>query len=179
MCFECENPDRSGYLQRLRDDLAAHSLHGSPPTQGERVPLRSGPVIEAVRLAEPSVHLVFAVALYGPDIRALQLVHADSQGRFPWSPDYRDGRGGQPVLGVRDGAYLRVLTAGQLLPGPRAGRPRAPAGSPGTRAGRPGARSAPEEGARAGLPIARVGLQAPAAGVPLTRCPAPAGRAPR
>jgi uncharacterized protein DUF4262 len=154
MCFECENPDRSGYLQRLREgvadrgwlvqgvegsgsyppwgytvglsgyglpelvvtglplleaaellnDLAAHSLHGSPPTPGERVPLRGGPVIEAVRLAEPSVHLVFAVALYGPEIRALQLVHADSQGRFPWSPDYRDGRGGQPVLGVRDGA---------------------------------------------------------------------------
>ncbi|WIY06037.1 DUF4262 domain-containing protein [Amycolatopsis mongoliensis] len=154
MCFECENPDRSGYLQRLRDgvagrgwlvqgvegsgsyppwaytvglseyglpelvvtglpvpdaagllnDLAAHSLHESPPSSGERVPLRGGSLIEVVRLAEPSVHLVFAVALYGPEIRALQLVHADSQGRFPWSPDCRDGRGGQPVLGVRGGA---------------------------------------------------------------------------
>ncbi|WP_284744290.1 DUF4262 domain-containing protein [Amycolatopsis sp. RTGN1] len=154
MCFECENPDRSGYLERLRDgvagqswlvqgvegsgayppwaytiglsgyglpelvvtgmplpeaaellnDLAAHSLHASPPSPGERVLLRGGPVIETVLLAEPSVHLVFAEALYGPEIRALQLVHADSRGRFPWSPDYRDGRGGQPVLGVRDGA---------------------------------------------------------------------------
>ncbi|VVJ15770.1 Uncharacterised protein [Amycolatopsis camponoti] len=153
MCVECENPDRSGYLERLRDgvadrgwlvqgvesggsyppwaytiglsgyglpelvvtglpvpeaagllnDLAAHSLHDSPPSPGERVPLRSGMVIEAVPLAEPSAHLIFAVALYGSEIRALQLVHADSQGRFPWSADYRDGRGGQPVLGARHG----------------------------------------------------------------------------
>ncbi len=88
----------------LLNDLAAHSMHESPPPPGERVPLRGGLVIEAVPLAEPSVHLVFAVALYGPEIRALQLVHADSQGRFPWAADYRDGRGGQPVLGVRHGA---------------------------------------------------------------------------
>ncbi|MEV7036700.1 DUF4262 domain-containing protein [Amycolatopsis sp. NPDC051061] len=88
----------------LLNDLAAHSMHESPPPPGERVPLRGGLVIEGVPLAEPSVHLIFAAALYGPEIRALQLVHADSRGRFPWSPDYRDGRGGQPVLGVRDGA---------------------------------------------------------------------------
>jgi hypothetical protein len=88
----------------LLNDLAAHSMHESPPPPGERVALRGGLVIEGVPLAEPSVHLIFAAALYGPEIRALQLVHADSQGRFPWSPDYRDGRGGQPVLGVRDGA---------------------------------------------------------------------------
>jgi len=151
MCRQCENPDRSGYLERLRDgvadrgwlvqgvegsgsyppwaytiglsgyglpelvvtglpmleaaellnDLALHALHASPPSPGEQIPLRGGPLIEVVPLAEPSVHLVFAVALYGPEIRALQLVHADPQGRFPWSPDYRDGRAGQPVLGAR------------------------------------------------------------------------------
>lgn len=154
MCRQCEDPDRPGYLDRLREgvadqgwlvqgvdasgsyppwaytiglsecglpelvvtglpvlvaanllnDLASHSLHDSPPTPGERIPLRGGRLIEAVPLAEPSVHLVFAVALYGPEIRALQLVHADSQGSFPWSPSYRGGRGGQPVLGERHGA---------------------------------------------------------------------------
>ncbi|WP_410670529.1 DUF4262 domain-containing protein [Amycolatopsis sp. cmx-4-68] len=153
MCWQCENPDRSGYVERLRDgvadrgwlvqgvessgayppwaytiglsgyglpelvvtglpvleaaellnDMASHSLHASPPSAGERIPLRGGPLIEVVPLAEPSAHLVFAVALYGPEIRALQLVHADSRGRWPWSPDYRDGEGGQPVLGVRCG----------------------------------------------------------------------------
>ncbi|MGW4058512.1 DUF4262 domain-containing protein [Amycolatopsis sp. NPDC004747] len=151
MCFECENRDRPGYLDRLRGGVAARGwlvqgvegagpyppwaytiglsgyglpelvvtglpmlaagnllnsqaaevLRGSPPAAGERIPLRDGPLVEVVELAEPSVHLVFAAALYGPEIRALQLVHADTRGRFPWSPDYRDGQAGQPVLGVR------------------------------------------------------------------------------
>ncbi|WP_410567734.1 DUF4262 domain-containing protein [Amycolatopsis sp. cmx-4-61] len=151
MCFECENPDRSGYLERLRggvaergwlvqgvasagpyppwaytiglsgyglpelvvtglpmlaagsllNALASQALRGSPPSAGERIPLPDGRLLEVVELAEPSAHLVFAVALYGPAIRALQLVHADAQGRFPWSPAYRDGRAGQPVLGPR------------------------------------------------------------------------------
>ncbi|MFJ7212598.1 DUF4262 domain-containing protein [Amycolatopsis sp. NPDC098790] len=153
MCFECQNPDRSGYVQRLRDGVAkrgwmvqgvesdgsyppwaytiglsgyglpelvvtglpveaaakllngsaARFLDSSPPAAGERLPMPGGPV-EVVALAEPSAHLVFAADLYGPEIRALQLVHADAGGRWPWSADYRDGRGGQPVLGVRDGA---------------------------------------------------------------------------
>ncbi|MEV6827137.1 DUF4262 domain-containing protein [Amycolatopsis sp. NPDC051102] len=151
MCRLCDNPDRPGYLERLREGVAdrgwlvqgvegagpyppwaytiglsgydlpelvvtglpvrpaagllngvaAHVLHASPPSPGERIPLQDGPLVEVVPLTEPSAHLVFAAALYGPEIRALQLVHADTQGRFPWSPDYRDGRGGQPVLGVR------------------------------------------------------------------------------
>jgi len=151
MCRQCEDPDRPGYLERLRqgvadqgwlvqgvegagpfppwaytiglsgyglpelvvtglpvleaapllNGLASHSIHASPPSPGERIPLRGGPLIEVVPLAEPSVHLMFATALYGPEIRALQLVHADARGRWPWSPDYRDGEGGQPVLGVR------------------------------------------------------------------------------
>ncbi|MET8997896.1 DUF4262 domain-containing protein [Amycolatopsis sp. Hca4] len=151
MCFECENRDRPGYLERLRrgiagrgwlvqgvegagpyppwaytiglsgygrpelvvtglpllaagtllNELAAHALHGPPPSAGDHLPLVDGRLIEVVELAEPSAHLVFAVALYGPEIRALQLVHADAEGRFPWSPDYRDGQAGQPVLGPR------------------------------------------------------------------------------
>lgn len=151
MCRQCDDPDRPGYLERLRagvadrgwlvqsvegtglyppwaytiglsgcglpelvvtglpvvpaagllNSMAAHTLHASSLSPGECIPLRGGPLIEVVPLTEPSAHLVFAAELYGPKIRALQLVHADSQGRLPWSPDYRDGRGGQPVLGVR------------------------------------------------------------------------------
>ncbi|MEQ0561756.1 DUF4262 domain-containing protein [Amycolatopsis sp. NEAU-NG30] len=85
----------------LLNGMAGHSLHASPPEPGERIPLRGGPLIEVVPLAEPSVHLVFAVALFGAEIEALQLVHADECGRWPWSADFRDGQGGQPVLGVR------------------------------------------------------------------------------
>ncbi|WP_206793387.1 DUF4262 domain-containing protein [Amycolatopsis sp. MtRt-6] len=151
MCFECENRDRPGYVERLRagvadrgwlvqgvagsgpyppwaytiglsgyglpelvvtglpalaagsllNSLASRALHGPPFSAGEHIPLRDGPLIEIVELTEPSAHLHFAVALYGPEIRALQAVHADARGRWPWSPDFRDGEGGQPVLGVR------------------------------------------------------------------------------
>jgi hypothetical protein len=39
--------------------------------------------------------------LYGPRIRALQLVWADNRGRFPWEPRWAHGRRHQPVLGRR------------------------------------------------------------------------------
>jgi hypothetical protein len=42
----------------------------------------------------------WAVAIGGP-IRAVQLVWADGRGRWPWSADFADGRGSQPVLGCR------------------------------------------------------------------------------
>jgi len=35
-------------------------------------------------VAKPSAHLNMAVVLYGNDIRALQLVHADGRGHWPW-----------------------------------------------------------------------------------------------
>jgi hypothetical protein len=50
---------------------------------------------------EPTAHLVIATEFYGPGIRALQLVHADDRGHWPWQVGYRGVRGGQPVLGAR------------------------------------------------------------------------------
>ena len=67
----------------------------------EQVPLIGGPVIEFVGVAEPTVHLVIAVEMYWPEIRALQLVHADDRGHWPWEKGFRGIRGDQPVLGVR------------------------------------------------------------------------------
>jgi hypothetical protein len=75
--------------------------HAAAPRPGERIPLRGGPVIEIVEVAEPAAHLVIAIEFYGPGIRALQLVHADDRGHWPWEVGYRGVRGGQPVLGVR------------------------------------------------------------------------------
>jgi hypothetical protein len=79
------------------DRFAAESLSSGPPRPGDVLTLRDGPPMEVVALAEPSAHLSL-----GPDARALQLVYADESDAFPWSPSYWDGRGGQPVLGVRD-----------------------------------------------------------------------------
>jgi hypothetical protein len=86
---------------RLLNDVASHVLHAGAPRPGEQIPLIGGPVIEIVELAEPAAHLVNAVELYSPAIRALQLVHADDRGRWPWEAGYRGNRGGQPILGLR------------------------------------------------------------------------------
>ncbi|MFE0028371.1 DUF4262 domain-containing protein [Amycolatopsis sp. NPDC059021] len=88
----------------LLNCVAEHACHAEPPEHGEQYTLRDGPSIEVVELTEPSAHLVMAVGLYGPDIRARQLVYADDDGFWPWDAKFRRGRGGQPVLGVRCGS---------------------------------------------------------------------------
>jgi Domain of unknown function (DUF4262) len=90
-----------GRATRLLNDVASHVRHAAAPRPGEQIPLRGGPEIEIVEVAEPAAHLLTAVEFYGPAIRALQLVHADDRGHWPWATGYRGVRGGQPVLGVR------------------------------------------------------------------------------
>ncbi len=85
----------------LLNDVAAHATHATPPRPGERVPLIGGQVIEIVRVTEPTAHLEIAVEIYGPGIRALQVVHADDRGHWLWDVGYRGVRGGQPILGRR------------------------------------------------------------------------------
>lgn len=86
----------------MLDDVASHLMHSDTVlTPGEQIPLVGGPLIEIVELPEPSAHLYVATELYGKQIRALQLVHADDRGHWPWDVGYRGVRGGQPVLGPR------------------------------------------------------------------------------
>ncbi len=58
-------------------------------------------LIEVVEVEHPDVHLKFAARLFGPRVRALQLVWADDRGRWPWDVGWGHGRRRQPVLGVR------------------------------------------------------------------------------
>ncbi|GAA4554276.1 DUF4262 domain-containing protein [Amycolatopsis samaneae] len=85
----------------LLNTISRHTLHAGAPEPGERIALRDVLELEVVALAEPSVHLVMAVGLYGPAIWARQLVYPDDNGVWPWDPGFRDGKGGQPVLGER------------------------------------------------------------------------------
>lgn len=80
--------------------VAGHALHARCPRPGDRVRLVAGPLIQIVKVDHPDVHLVTATALYGPRVRALQVVHADDRDRWPWEAGYRGIRGGQPVLGI-------------------------------------------------------------------------------
>jgi hypothetical protein len=85
----------------LLNGLAAHARHAEAPIPGEQVPLLGGPLVEFVELPHPDAHLHTAVELYGRAIRAVQAVWADDRGRWPWQRGFRNGRGGQPVLGPR------------------------------------------------------------------------------
>jgi hypothetical protein len=92
----------------LLNTVAGLVMHAGAPRPGEVLPLRSGVVIEIVRVAEPDVHLAVAAALNGPEFSALQLVYADERGRWPWDAGFRGGHGGQPVLGARAAAGTRT-----------------------------------------------------------------------
>ena len=98
----------------LLNSVAEHVLHADAPRVGEVIPLRDGPVIEIVQVAEPSVHLSVAAAINGPGVTALQLVYADDRGHWPWEAYFRGGRGGQPVLGARNGSGGSAVVAGVL-----------------------------------------------------------------
>jgi len=88
----------------LLNCVADHVMHAAAPAPGEQVQLIDGPLIEIVTVAEPTAHLRAATDLYGQSIRALQVVHADDRGHWPWDRYYRGVRGGQPVLGTRASA---------------------------------------------------------------------------
>jgi hypothetical protein len=59
-------------------------------------------LIDVVEVEHPDVHLKYAVRMFGPRVRALQLVWADERGRWPWDKGWGHGRWRQPVLGVRN-----------------------------------------------------------------------------
>ncbi|MFI6097039.1 DUF4262 domain-containing protein [Lentzea sp. NPDC051213] len=86
---------------RLLDDAAEHFAHRCLPSPGQRFALAGGPLLEVVAVARPWAHLLVAARLFGERISALQLVHSDLEGRWPWDREYSGVVGGQPVLGVR------------------------------------------------------------------------------
>jgi Domain of unknown function (DUF4262) len=82
------------------DDRSAGCAHEAP-TPGERTRLADGPLVEWVAVQHPDVHLLTAMALFGPTVRGLQMVWADDRDQWPWERGFRGRRGGQPVLGPR------------------------------------------------------------------------------
>jgi hypothetical protein len=87
---------------KVLNGVAEHLVHADAPEPGTQAALPDGPLVEIVTVDAPWAHLNLAVEFYGNRIRALQLVHADKRGRWPWDDDYQGVRGGQPVLGSRE-----------------------------------------------------------------------------
>lgn len=71
------------------------------PVPGERISLPAGTRVEVVEVPHPDAHMGIAVDIHRRPFRAMQLVWADDRGRWPWSADFDDGRGSQPVVGAR------------------------------------------------------------------------------
>jgi hypothetical protein len=84
-------------LTRAAWDLLA----GETLAPGKRIRTVEGLLAEVVKVDEPGAHLDVAADLYGQQLAALQLVYTDQRGRWPWDRKFRDGQGGQPVLGAR------------------------------------------------------------------------------
>ena len=93
---------RDAAAATLLNTVAARALQEEEPCAGGPVVLLSM-VLEVVAVSRPDSHLVTATALYGDEVRALQLVWPDDRGRYPWQTGYRSRRGSQPLLGPRPG----------------------------------------------------------------------------
>ncbi|MEU0496950.1 DUF4262 domain-containing protein [Mycobacterium sp. NPDC006124] len=81
--------------------FAKRMVAGLRPVPGEQLVLPASTRVELVVVEHPDAHMGIAVAIGGYDVRAVQLVWADGRGRWPWVPDFDDGRRRQPVLGAR------------------------------------------------------------------------------
>lgn len=104
MCWQCDHPGATtaDYLQELRLTIRKHRWAVQyVEDEKKRMEIGGDVRLEFVKVGRPDAHLKFAIALYGPDVQALQLVWRDAHGHSPWCPDFDGGRGTQPVLGKR------------------------------------------------------------------------------
>lgn len=85
---------------RLLNGVAAYLLDGGRPVPGEWISGPGGQLVLVVAVDHPDAHMNVAVAFYGRDVRALQLVWADERGHRPWCPEFSNDGVRQPVLGV-------------------------------------------------------------------------------
>ena len=86
---------------RILNTVADYLIRERVPTPGDTIQLPDGWLGEFVAVAQPDAHMGIAVELYGPEVRALQLVWWDEHGHSPWCPDFNKGGRRQPVLGLR------------------------------------------------------------------------------
>jgi uncharacterized protein DUF4262 len=80
--------------------VAQYLVRGGRPVPGERMLIGGELLLEFVQVQHPIAHLKFAYSIYGPDLRALQLVWPDEHGHLPWCAEFSNGGVRQPVLGM-------------------------------------------------------------------------------
>jgi Domain of unknown function (DUF4262) len=85
----------------LLDYFIEETISKGAPRPGDQIMLCDTAKIEVVHVDHPDAHLDLAVSLFGPKLRALQLVWTDLRGRWPWDEKFDFDGLRQPVLGVR------------------------------------------------------------------------------
>jgi hypothetical protein len=85
----------------LLDYFVEETIATGAPRLGDRIVLSDHAMIEAVHVDHPDAHLDLAVRLFGPKVRAVQLVWTDMCGRWPWDAEFDFEGLKQPVLGSR------------------------------------------------------------------------------
>jgi hypothetical protein len=88
---------------RMLNSVASYLVDGGRPVPGQLISIAGGALLEVVQVQHPDVHMNVAVAFYGTDLQALQLVWPDDRGHRPWCGAFTNGAIRQPVLGVRVG----------------------------------------------------------------------------
>ena len=83
------------------NSVADYLVNGGRPLPGELIAIGAEIELVVVHVDHPEAHLNMAIALYGSEVKALQLVWADDRGHRPWCPEFGNGRARQPVFGVR------------------------------------------------------------------------------
>ena len=86
---------------RLLNSVAEYLVGGGKPIPGERILIGGEVLLDVVQVQHPDAHMNVAVAFYGRELKALQLVWADDRGHRPWCAEFNNGQVRQPVLGVR------------------------------------------------------------------------------
>jgi hypothetical protein len=89
------------HAMKLLNSVADYTIREVAPKAGDTMNIAGEVDLEFVAVSQPDAHLVQAVNIYGPNVRALQLVWWDERGHSPWCADFDEGRGTQPVLGKR------------------------------------------------------------------------------
>lgn len=85
---------------RVLNSVAEYLVKGGRPVPGERILIGGELLLDVVQVEHPDAHMNIAVALYGSELKALQLVWPDERGHRPWCAEFDNGEVRQPVLGV-------------------------------------------------------------------------------
>ncbi len=84
--------------------FAPEAIQNGTPSPGDRIVWAENTMFEAVEVDHPDAHMDLALKLFGPGLRAVQLVWTDMDGRWPWEAAFDFDGLRQPVLGVRRAA---------------------------------------------------------------------------